>query len=341
MKLTYYIFASLLVFHPVVYGDALNKKHVAPDAKWLLHLDCENLRGTKVGEFLMDKFVTKAVADATSEMDFDASNVLQRVTSITAYGTDFKKGPEVNAVLLVHADAEIQKAVVGMLEAQLLANADGPVEKDEADGAKVYTFGKEVLISPEKGGTFILSKSRSQIDKARELLAEKRTSLATSKAFSEFPAIANSFFFLGVAEAPTEPDTFPAQAKVLQMADGGRVALGEKADQLFLNLALRGKTAEVTKQIQQVLEGMVALVTLGQPDNAELMELAKSTKVSATDQMVMVNLEYPTAKALSRLDEEMNPKPQPKKAKTKRAKKRLPPKAEQEEVKPEAEKAAP
>ena len=90
--------------------------------------------------------------------------------------------------------------------------------------------------------------------------------------------------------------------------------MGETADQLSLNLDLRGKTAEVTKQIQQVLEGMVALISLGQPENEDLMRLARSTKVSSTPEMVTLMMEFPVAKALAMLSEHTKPA-EPKKPK--------------------------
>ncbi len=79
--------------------------------------------------------------------------------------------------------------------------------------------------------------------------------------------------------------------------------LGEKADLLFVNLALKAKDSEIIQQIRQVLEGMTALVALGQSENKELMELMQGTKVSSTDKIVTVNIEYPLAKAMGRLNE--------------------------------------
>ena len=162
----------------------------------------------------------------------------------------------------------------------------------------LYSIANEIFVSPDKGGVVVVSKSQRQIELARDMMAGKKAKLDSNKLFTSFPGVSESFFFLGVADAFSDAGGNPPQAKILQMADGGRIVLGEQRDQLSLNLTLRGKTAEVTKQIQQVIEGMVALVSLGQPDNQDLLQLAKSTKVSSTAEMVSLNVDYPVAKVL-------------------------------------------
>jgi hypothetical protein len=88
------------------------------------------------------------------------------------------------------------------------------------------------------------------------------------------------------------------------LADGGRVVLGENADQLFVNLALKAKTSEVVTQMQQVIQGLIAMASLGKPDDKDVMQLVQSTKVSATDKVVSVSVEYPVDKAIQRIDEQ-------------------------------------
>jgi hypothetical protein len=334
--------ALLLAIGVAAQADALNKEHISPDAKWLVHIDCDNLRQSQIGAFLLTNVLAPKVAEATGELKFNVTNLLQRISSITAYGRDFMAGPGATGVLLINSDSETQKALEGLLVAQILANTNGPVKKLEDHEPPLYSFANQVFISPQKGGPIVISKSEAQIDATRELLAGKGPSLASTKTFGDFPVVANSFFFLGVADALSLPNSIPAQAKVLQMANGGRVALGEHGDQVFLDLALRGKTAEVSREIQQVIEGMVALVSLGQPDNPDLMDLAKSTKVSCVDQLITISLEYPTGKVLARLNQEMTPKPRKDatphhKAKSKAKAKQRDTESNKPDVKPEAD----
>ena len=306
MKYKTELWALLLVVGIQAHADPLKYEQIAPDAKWLVHLDCDNLRQTQLGGFLLTNVLGPKLAEATGDVKFNVSNVLQQIKSVTAYGTDFNTGAGATGVLLINTDAETKKVIEGVLAAQMLANTNGPIKQLEEGAQPLYTVADQGFISPQEHGPIIISRSKAQIEAARELLAGKGPSLASTKSIGEFPAVSNGFFFVGLANAIDLPNSIPAQAKVLQMANGGRLVLGEKADQVFLELALRGKTPEVTRQIQQVIEGMVALVSLGQPDNPDLVDLVKSTKVSAADQLITISVHYPVGKVIAKLNEQVS-----------------------------------
>ena len=49
------------------HADALNKHAIAAEAKWLIHVDADNLRQTQLGDFLLNHFVApKAAGPATA-----------------------------------------------------------------------------------------------------------------------------------------------------------------------------------------------------------------------------------------------------------------------------------
>lgn len=303
------VWAFLLAGIVASHADALNRKQVAPDAKWVVHLDCDNLRQSKVGGYMLTNFVTPKADELSGALKFNVSNVLSKVSSLTAFGTDFNTGPDTSAVLLINSDNETQKALEGLLVAQILVNSNGPVSKIEGDNTNLYSFANQVFISPQKGGPIIVSKSEDRIEAIREMFAGKSAPAGAPSSTTPFRVASNSFLFVELADASSIPNAIPAKAKVLQMADAGSVTLGERDDQTFLNLSLRGKTAEVTHQMQQVLEGMVALVSLGQPENQDLADLAKAIKVSAADQLINVSVELPTSRIIAKITDEMSSKP--------------------------------
>ena len=77
-----------------------------------------------------------------------------------------------------------------------------------------------------------------------------------------------------------------------------------EAANLFLILALKAKSSEVMTQMQQVIQGTVALASLSQAENPDLMQLAQSVKVSGDDKMVTVGVEFPVEKAIRLLGEQ-------------------------------------
>lgn len=296
---------------------ALPKNQIAADAKWLLHLDLQNLRRTQVGEFLEKNVLEKAAGDLKSKIGIDVAALIQKISHVTAYGTDFEKHPEANGVLLVQMDAEAQKILEGFLAAQLLADSTGTVTKEQQGAAALYSVHNEMFFSIEPSHLAIVGKSAQQIEKARSVLGGKAPSLRGSDAFSDYPPAPDAFFFLAVAEGFNQDHVVPRQAQVLKMTDGGRVVLGERTEKLFLDVALKAKTSEVSEQIQQVLEGIRAMVSLGQADNQDLQDLVRSIKVSTKNKIVTVSAEFPVAPLLKKVSDQVDLKPFAKESKAK------------------------
>jgi hypothetical protein len=169
----------------------------------------------------------------------------------------------------------------------------------------IYQLKDDLLVAPVSGGLVVAAKSRGQLDRAREILAGKHENLAKSDAFKRFPEMPNTFFFLGMAEGFNEKADLPAQAQVLRETDGGRLVIGENEKNVFINLVFRGKNEDSTTKIQQVLQGIVALVSMTQQNN-EAAELASSAKIAGEGRNVSVNLQFPTARAIDRVNKHVN-----------------------------------
>lgn len=303
MKFKLYLLAAVLALmaHPLD-AATLPKKQIAADAKWLLHVDLQNLRQTKLGEFATKGVLEKAVAPLKSQVGIDVNGLVERVSSITAYGTDFQKNPEANGVLLVQMDAEAQKIVEGFLAAQMLADSKGAIKKSQQDGVALYSADNKLSLAIHPNHLVVVGKSQKQIDKATEVLAGKAQNLTASDAFSDFPALPNAYFFLAVAEGFNENSAIPPQAEVLRKADGARVLIGEATEKLFVDLALRARSLEVSQQIQQVIEGIRAMVSLSQIENKDLQELVRSINVSTKGKMVSVRAEFPVGPLIKKIE---------------------------------------
>src|SRR5260221_9087104 len=107
----------------------LQKEQVAGDAKWVLHLDVEQLRASKLGNYFLteiaEKQMTRPLDDMKRQFHFelDPVKLVEKVNSITAYGTEYRE-PQDNAVLVIKTDADLQKIVTGMLAGLGLAGPE-------------------------------------------------------------------------------------------------------------------------------------------------------------------------------------------------------------------------
>jgi hypothetical protein len=138
-------------------------------------------------------------------------------------------------------------------------------------------------------------------ENAANVLTGKAPNLAAGAAFAEFGDVKEAFFFLGVAQGFNLGNGLPPQAKLFQAADAGRVVLGEEADQIFLHLALRGKNADVVAQMEQVVQGLIAIGSLSQPQDKDVAHLLHSIQVSTNDNVVNVGVDFPVDRAIEQL----------------------------------------
>lgn len=296
------IAAVILTTAPAT-ASPLQKEQVAADAKWLLHVDLDRFRASKIGSYFAREFLEAKLArpkeDLKRELNFDLD--VNKISSITAYGTDYQRNPDANGVLVIKTDLDVSKALDGLIErfAKEAGEGAGPVKREKGGSATTYSFHNEQgFVSVQPGKLVVVGKSREAVAKAEAVLSKKSPNLSTGKAFSGFPEAPEAFFFLALAEGFNEDAPLPPHAKVLKMTEGARLILGENAANLFLNLALKAKSSEVMTQMQQVIQGTVALASLSQQENPDLMQLAQSVKVSGNDNMVTVGVEFPVENAI-------------------------------------------
>ena len=62
---------------------------------------------------------------------------------------------------------------------------------------------------------------------------------------------------------------------------------------MLFDLALRAKSPETASQMQQVIQGLIALGSLGQPEDKNITTIMQSLKVWARDNVVGVSLQLP------------------------------------------------
>lgn len=314
MRTTLLTLTTALLWAGTAWAGPLTRPDVAGTAKWVLHLDTERLRPTRVGEAIAQQVDAK-MAKPTADLKFFLGLEFdwRRITALTAYGTSFKAQSGDKGVLLVYSDMDVETALettVAKLASTGQADS-GPVRRLEAAPNALYRINDELYVACRVGRPTILSKSRKLIDEARATLAGSTPSLRESQALAGFPAPETPMFALATAEGFNEQVPIPPLSKTLQNAEALRLMLGEKGDDLCLNLALEAKSVETATQIQQVLQGLVALAALNEVQNQDLQILAQSLKVSAKDKLVNAEVRYPVAKALDKIAEQTRKEAKP------------------------------
>ena len=281
------------------FAAPLDRSKVAEEAKWVVHLDFDAFRKTAVGSQLTEKVLQPKLAETEAEMKFDLSLDFKNISSLTAYGPSFQK--EGDGVLILSTTADVKKDLDTLVGMAALSDAE---EKDvtmvQQKPYLLYNLKGSVFIAPNVGGSVLVAKSKEQIERGREVIEGRVPSLAKSALFKDYPEVADTFFFLGMAEGFNAAKNIPPQAQVLRETEGGRLVLGEKDKNLFVNLVFNGKNEESSLKIQQILQGLCALVSISQ-QNEDLTELLSQTKIASAGRNVSVDLRFPAAHVVEKI----------------------------------------
>lgn len=281
----------------------LQRDQVPANAKWVLHLDFDAFKNSRLGNFLLKEVAEKELAKAKTELKLNVDFGFDKIRSITAYGGDFDRA-EASGVMLIQTQPKTQGIIEALFQlSKSVQDTNGPVRKLVEGSRVLYVVHNDVFIEPLGTDLLLVGKSRKHIDQAGDVLAHRSPGLTAGGSFSGFAAVPNSFFFLAIAEGFNQNAPVPPQARILQMTEGGRLVLGERADKLFVNVALKAKNPDVTRQIQNVIQGMVALVALSQSANKDLLQLTQSLQVTSEDRLVSVGFEYPIGEAIKKVRE--------------------------------------
>ncbi len=292
----------------VALAGPLKKAHVAAEARWVVHLDVEALLKSDLGKTLasaaLDPYLSKASSELKTRLgvDFD----WRRVRSLTLYGSDFSDPEQQKGVLLVDTGIDVAKQLESAL-ARLSAAEGGDAKsltRLGGESSALYSIHEELYISAPPGKPVVVSRTRPGVAQAGEVLAGTAPNLAGSKGFGEFCQADDGFFFLAAAQGFSDAAPVPPQARVLKMADGLRLTLGELSGEVRARLALSTKNTDGARQVQQVVQGMLALATLGGLEDPDLQMVLNGTKVSLNERVVTLNLSVPSGKISRRILEE-------------------------------------
>jgi hypothetical protein len=309
MKAFLSVLVALVTVLPSGQAGPIRPSQIPEDARWVIHLDVDRLLKTRLGEYVTREFLEKKLSAPLAQLkqQMDVEVDWKKIHSVTVYGWEIKGHgrSEPMGVVLVQSDLEVPAAldqVMGKLETQLGA-AELPLRKSEETLGTIYQLKEEAFGAGASGGVFVLARKKEHLLTALGRLTERpaKPAAAVTGTWRGLGESGDAFLVLGVAEGLVDLSSLPKQAHVLKEASGGRLMAGEKAENLFVSVALDTKTAETAAQIQQLLQGLIALANLSGNENADLQKLAQGARVEGREKQVILALEYPSRDVITRL----------------------------------------
>ncbi len=303
-NLKYLIGGALLLSVVCSPAETLQRSSVPANSKWVLHLDVDALRKSKIGEGIMAGVVQEQAKAVQEKANLDLPGIIRGTHSITIYGADYESGSEGKGILLWKGNPEIEQIANAFLiqQAEATKEGEGNITQIQAKPYPIYSIDDDMHAAVIAGKGLILGRSTNQIKAAVKVLNDGGGSLAGTTAFTEYPKLSGGFFLMAYAESFSAGANMPPQAQVLKLADGGRIALGEENQNLKFQLILRARSEEVTQQIQQVIQGLLALTTLGLGDEPALQQIVRASKVKVDGRRVEFELVVPLDEAVRQIE---------------------------------------
>ena len=272
----------------------LQRADVTANPAWLLQLDCDALRPTTIGKYIlseMEKPEAKVkLAAFQTIFNFDLRTQLH---GVTVYGS----GPAAeDGVLMIYADFDPARLVTlaqAAKDYQSSRHGDNVIhnwidEKKKAkDGIQPRVF------AAIQGNRVIFGQREESVARALDVFAVGAPNLASSKVFPELGLPGNGHFVEAAARKMKLPEGDP-NAAILKMSQSVQLMLGESQQQFNGALTLVADNEEVAGHVQSIVQGLLALAKL-QNDKPESVKVANAITLTKEGDRVVGNLVLPAS----------------------------------------------
>jgi len=267
----------------------LQRTDVASDPVWVLHVDCDGLKQTVVGKYVLGEMekpeAQKKLAAFQAIFNLDLRTALH---GLTLYGTASE--PE-DGVLIVYADfdaARMTTLAEGAKEHKFTTRGNHTIhswldeKKSAKDGDKPRTY------AAIHNGRVIFAQKESRVVDALDVLDRIRPNLSTSTAYSGLGTNSDASFVVGAARKIDFASSDP-NAAVLKQSKMLWLSIGESQGQARATLKLEANSEDVAKQIESIGRGLLGLLAL-QSDKPESVKLAQALAIQQEGAAVVVKL---------------------------------------------------
>jgi len=295
LKLTGWVW---LVAAAVAWAGPLPRAEVSARSKWVLHLDAERFRESKAGQHCIENLLEQQMAAVETKIGFDFAPFLDSVTSATVYGTDFAKGEQTTAVLLLRGDAAEAKRIEGFLATHSGQGKKAKLRRIQTEPFTLFKL-EQAFVALLTNGTVVIGKTQKLVEDAWEVLAGKQPNITTTTRFAELANTNAGYVLMVAADGFTSEVPFPRNLRIFRQIEDVQLMIREEAAHLELEIVLKTGSAEVASQIKTVVDGLLVLARTERPDDKNLQALINSAKISVADQTVTGTFEFSTKRAIA------------------------------------------
>jgi hypothetical protein len=305
MKRPTLVFATtaILTAAPMVFAAPFDPKDVAADPALLVHVDCDALRASAVGQSILSQpDVQDKLAAVGAIFDFDLRTQLH---GLTVYTTE--EHPK-DGALIIYADFEPNRLIT-------LAKA--------ADGFRAVTNGSHVIYSwldkkkkaqedvdPRVYGAIlghrvIFGQEESHLAAALDVIDGAAPNYSGKKGLPEAEG-GESILAEGVL-LKFDFDSADEKAAIFKMAKSVRLKLSETGGNLSATVRLEAADADTATQMDSIAQGLLAVLKL-QKGDANATKLANAATLKQDGSAVRLTLSMPSSELITMIKDDQKKK---------------------------------
>lgn len=307
------------------FAGTFNPKDVAADAKWMVHFDMAKFQGSELGQYLKnnpDARKHRPQMDAFREMfNFDPQNDLG---SITLYGTDEQHDhgivvvqgkmdqPKLIAVmkgLPGYSETQYGSYILFTVQKQMKGHGHAPTGNDSAQDSlqnlpmpKVEN-GKNVHVCFLDAGKVVIGGDLEKVKNAIAVCQGQAASLDANIVKSAIGA-GQWIYMMGKGEIGGMKQVNP-RSKCFSQIDSAEMIVGEDGGILKGKAVLAAKTPEAAVQLQNIVQGFVALAAINAEMNPDAALLAQAIKVSLDGKQATLSMEFPVKDLIGMIEKKI------------------------------------
>ena len=289
-KLIMTLAVSILFVEGSVLAGPLVLEQVSGSANWVVHANQEQFKKTQTGQLIRKEMVNLGIEENLSNFAMMFSfHPLDDVRDVTVYGTGQDRE---KAVVLIDGFFDKEKILP-------LLRMNPRYKEIKYGDVVVHEWFDENQKDPNqmmygcfyKDDLIVMGAGLDAVQHATDVLKGSAKS-ATSEIFSQAALSAKGAFFQAAGSRVGEMvGGEDPQAAALKQSDQLGIAIGENEGKFYINLDLIAKSEEAAQAITQMLEGIIAFVSLPNEEQPKLAELAKKFKINCEDKTVKVKFE--------------------------------------------------
>jgi hypothetical protein len=270
----------------------LQRADVPADAAWVLHLNCDGLNKTTLGQYLAGELrKPEAQAKLAAFQVMFGFDLQTQLHGLTLYGRG--STPE-DGVLLVYADFDANRLVTIAKAAhgyQSTNYGQHVIHNWIDDNKKAKDGVKPRVYAAIQGARVIFGQREASVAAALDVLDSATPNLAGSRNFPQLGAPSNTGFVQGAARKLDLAETSP-NAALLKLSKLITLDIGEAQQQVVVTLTLEANGEEVAGHMVTIAQGLVALLKL-QADKPEAAKLADALSLKQDGAKLTATLSLP------------------------------------------------